>query len=64
MGEWEWVALVEPVHTLGWPQAQVKQYLAGVLTSFSGHAGVAIAQFEAQVELHPETCPIVECPMR
>jgi hypothetical protein len=57
------VALVEPVHTLGWTQAQVKQYLAGVLASFSGYAGVAIAQFEAQVEYHPETCPLRGCPI-
>jgi hypothetical protein len=42
------VAVVEPVHTLGWSPSQVQAYLRQVLASFSGHAGVAIAQYEAQ----------------
>jgi hypothetical protein len=59
------VAFVDPVHTLGWSQSQVKnEYLRDVLKSFSEYAGGTMAQFETPVEHHPETCPIVDCPLR
>ena len=55
---------VEPVHTLGWTAAQVKQYMREMLRSLSGAVGEEITKFEAQVKHVPETCQIEDCPLK
>ena len=59
----EKVVMVEPVHTLGWTTAQVKAYMRDILRAFSKHVGQELVTYEAQVEHHPETCQIPDCPL-
>lgn len=58
------VAVVEPVHTLGWKPAQVQVYLRDILKAFSTHVpGAALDKFETQQELSPSLCPVLPCPL-
>jgi hypothetical protein len=58
------VAIVEPVHTLGWTGSDVKQYSRDILRSFSEHLeGAMLERYETQIEIDPNQCPIRPCPL-
>jgi len=59
----EKVATFEPVHCLGLTSRQVAAYLQEVLQVFSHKYDVAIAKFSTQVELDPQQCPLMPCPL-
>lgn len=52
------------VHTLGWTEKQVKDYIREAVSSFSRDHGVQISGIAATVERDPSTCPIVSCPLK
>lgn len=57
-------AVVQPVHTLGWTESQLKTYLKQALASFSCQHQVQITDIAATVELAPSLCPLVLCPLK
>lgn len=54
----------EPVHTLGWTGAHVKDYITGAITYFSRQYEVSINGIAATVELNPNLCPLDSCPLK
>ncbi len=57
-------AVREPVHTLGWREAQVKGYITNVIASFSQQYEITISGVAATVELKPSLCPLTPCPLK
>ncbi len=57
-------ATLQPVHTLGWTEAQVKDYIKKALTSFCQKYEVKISGIAATVELAPCLCPLLPCPLK
>ena len=53
-----------PVHTLGWTERQVRDYLREAVSSFSREHGVQISGIAATVELDPYQCPLAACPLK
>ena len=53
-----------PVHTLGWTERQVRDYLRETVSSFSQEYEVQISGIAATVELDPYQCPIPACPLK
>ncbi len=58
----EKVAVVEPIHTLGMTNLQIRDYLQGKLKILQVKYG--IRQFKEQVVLDPVLCPVRPCPLR
>lgn len=58
------VTRVQPKHTLGMTEGQVKQYLRQVLQELSERYGVELKGFGSQVTLDPVACPLQPCPLR
>ena len=54
----------EPVHTLGWKEANVREYIKSAIHSFSQQYEVTIGGVAATVELNPQLCPLVPCPLK
>jgi hypothetical protein len=54
----------EPVHTLGWKEANVREYITSAIASFSQQYGVSIGGVAATVELKPSLCPLDPCPLK
>ena len=54
----------EPVHTLGWKEANVREYIKGAIASFSQQYEVSISGVTATVELKPSLCPLEPCPLK
>ena len=54
----------EPVHTLGWKEANVREYITSAIASFSQQYGVSISGVAATVELKPSLCPLTPCPLK
>ncbi len=54
----------EPVHTLGWREAQVREYITSAIASFSKHYEISISGVAATVELKPSLCPLNPCPLK
>lgn len=66
-------AVRELVHTLGWKEANVREYITSAMvaertaegiTSFSQQYGVSISGVTATVELKPSLCPLNPCPLK
>ena len=57
-------AVREPVHTLGWKEANVREYIKSALASFSQQYEVSISGVAATVELKPSLCPLAPCPLK
>ena len=57
-------AVREPVHTLGWKEAHVREYIKSAITSFSQQYEVIINGVAATVELSPSLCPLDPCPLK
>lgn len=53
---------LEPIHCAGLRNRQLNQYLQEVLTQLEQRHG--ITQFEAQIRLEPQECPIDPCPLK
>lgn len=49
----------EPVHTLGWKEANVREYIKSAIASFSQQYEVSINGITATVELNPSLRPLV-----
>jgi len=56
-------AMIEPVHTLGLSELQIRTLLVRILDGFSNSAGVKVERFRDAVELKPILCPIRPCPL-
>jgi hypothetical protein len=54
----------EPVHTFGWRETQVKEYIKGAIASFSKQYDITINGVAATVELNPRLCPLNPCPLK
>ncbi len=54
----------EPVHTLGWREGQVRDYIKGAIASFSQQYEITISGVAATVELKPNLCPLNPCPLK
>ncbi len=54
----------EPVHTLGWKEANVREYIKSAIASFSQQYGFSISGVAATVELKPSLCPLNPCPLK
>jgi hypothetical protein len=54
----------EPVHTLGWRETNVREYIRSAIASFSQQYGVSISGVAATVELNPRLCPLTPCPLK
>ena len=54
----------EPVHTLGWKEANVREYVKSAIASFSQQHEVTINGIAATVELNPQLCPLTPCPLK
>lgn len=54
----------EPVHTLGWTGAHVKEYITGAIAQFNLEYEVSISGIAATVELSPQLCPLSPCPLK
>lgn len=54
----------EPVHTLGWKEANVREYITSAIASFSQQYEVSIGGVAATVELNPHLCPLAPCPLK
>ncbi len=52
------------VHTLGWTERQVKDYIREAVSEFSREYEVEISGIAATVELDPRTCPLLNCPLK
>lgn len=57
-------AVTEPVHTLGWTGAHVKEYITGAIASFNQQYAVSISGIATTVELNPSLCPLIPCPLK
>lgn len=57
-------AVREPVHTLGWTGAHVKEYITHAITGFNQQYEVSINGIAATVELNPSLCPLDPCPLK
>jgi hypothetical protein len=57
-------AVLQPVHTLGWTEAQVKRYIKDALAQLSHKYEVQISGIAATVELAPSLCPLLPCLLR
>jgi hypothetical protein len=54
----------EPVHTLGWKEANVREYIKSAIASFSQQYDISITGVAATVELNPRLCPLNPCPLK
>jgi hypothetical protein len=54
----------EPVHTLGWKEANVREYIRSAIASFSKQYEITISGVAATVELKPSLCPLNPCPLK
>ena len=54
----------EPVHTLGWTGAHVKEYITGAIALFTKQYEVSVNGVAATVELNPGLCPLNPCPLK
>ncbi len=54
-------AALQPVHTLGWTEGQLKGYIRDAIFQFSQKYGVQISGVAATVELNPSLCPLSLC---
>ena len=54
---------VRPIHCAGMTGRQVKQYLVQVLKQLNQRYA-NITQFEAEIRLEPQECPIKGCPLK
>jgi len=54
----------EPVHTLGWRETQVKEYITNAIALFNRQYEVSISGIAATVELNPSLCPLDPCPLK
>ena len=54
----------EPVHTLGWKEANVREYIKSAIASFCQQYGFSISGVAATVELKPSLCPLTPCPLK
>lgn len=57
-------AVREPVHTLGWTGAHVREYITGAISQFNRQYEVNINGVAATVELNPGLCPLTPCPLK
>ncbi len=65
-------AVREPVHTLGWKEANVREYIKSAIAqartqdfaSFSQQYKITISGVAATVELKPSLCPLNPCPLK
>ena len=57
-------AVREPVHTLGWKEANVREYIKSAIASFSQQYEISISGVAATVELKPHLCPLNPCPLK
>ena len=57
------VLMVQPMHCLGLSPAQVVEVMVEILKACSSELGVEITKFVNKVELHPDQCPILDCPI-
>ena len=48
----------EPVHTLGWRETQVREYITSAIAQFNQQYEVSISGIAATVELNPGLCPL------
>ena len=53
-----------PVHTLGWREVNVREYITSAIASFSQQYEVTINGVAATVELNPQLCPLAPCPLK
>lgn len=54
----------EPVHTLGWKEAHVREYITNAIAHFNQQHEVSISGIAATVELNPSLCPLFPCPLK
>lgn len=54
----------EPVHTLGWKETQVREYITNAIAHFSRQYEVSISGIAVTVELNPQLCPLFPCPLK
>jgi len=54
----------EPVHTLGWKEAHVREYITNAIAAFNEQYEVSISGIAATVELNPSLCPLDPCPLK
>lgn len=54
----------EPVHTLGWKEMQVREYITNAIAHFTQQYEVSISGIAATVELNPQLCPLFPCPLK
>ncbi len=57
-------ATLQPVHTLGWTEGQVKAYVKEAISQFSHKYEVQITGIAATVEMNPYLCPLLPCPLK
>ncbi len=57
-------AVREPVHTLGWRETQVREYITNAIAVFNQQYEVSISGIAATVELNPALCPLNPCPLK
>lgn len=57
-------AALQPVHTLGWTEGQVKGYIREAIAEFSQKYELQISGIAATVELSPCLCPLLPCPLK
>jgi hypothetical protein len=57
-------ASLQPVHTMGWTEGQVKGYIKDAITQFSHKYEVQITGVAASIELSPNLCPLLPCPLK
>ncbi len=54
----------EPVHTLGWKEAHVREYITNAIALFNQQYEVSISGIAATVELNPGLCTLDPCPLK
>ncbi len=57
-------AVREPVHTFGWTGAHVREYITGAIAQFNRQYEMSINGVAATVELNPNLCPLIPCPLK
>jgi hypothetical protein len=55
---------LQPIHTMGWTQSQVKGYIKDVIAQFSHEYLVQITGVAASVEINPSLCLLLPCPLK
>jgi hypothetical protein len=55
---------IQPIHTLGWSEGNVKSYIREMIAQFSQKYGLQISGVAATVERDPSLCPLVPCPLK